>query len=100
MSGHYEVEFTRTAYRHLEALRRYDRNTILDAVREQLTQSPEEEARNCKLLRENPLADWELRVGNHRVFYDVDASNRVVRVVAVGFKDRNRLIIGGEEVVL
>lgn len=28
-----------------------------------------EEARNRKLLRENPLADWELRVGNHRVFY-------------------------------
>jgi mRNA-degrading endonuclease RelE of RelBE toxin-antitoxin system len=58
------------------------------------------ETRNRKLLRENPLADWELRVGRFRVFYEVDAGNRLVRVVAVGAKEGNRLRIGGEEVEL
>ena len=59
-----------------------------------------EETRHRKLLRENPLADWELRVGRFRVFYDVDAANRLVRVLAVGVKAGNKLLIGGEEVAL
>jgi len=100
MAKPYDVEFTRTAYSHLQVLRHYDRNAILDAVREQLTQVPEEETRNRKLLRANPLADWELRVGVYRVFYEVDTGVRRVRVVAVGLKDRERLIIGGQEVRL
>jgi hypothetical protein len=35
-----------------------------------------EETRNRKPLRDNPLADWELRVGRFRVFYEVDAEER------------------------
>ncbi len=100
MATRYEIQFTRPAYGHLEALRRYDRNAVLDAVKEQLTHAPLEETRNRKSLRENLLADWELRVGRHRVFYDVDASRGRVRIVAVGTKDGNRLLIGGKEVEL
>jgi len=95
-----KVSFTRTAYTQLQAIRRYDRNAILDAVREQLAYAPTTETRNRKPLRENPLADWELRVGAHRVFYEVDTNDNSVRVIAVGVKDGNRLIIGGQEVVL
>ncbi len=43
---------------------------------------------------------WELRCGpdnRFRVFYDVDSELREVQVLAVGVKDRNRLLIGGEE---
>jgi hypothetical protein len=46
-------------------------------------------------------AEWELRLGpdnRFRVFYQVNADSREVRVLAVGVKDRNRLWIGGEEV--
>jgi hypothetical protein len=45
-------------------------------------------------------ASWELRCGPHnrfRVFYDVDVTTQEVQVLAVGVKDRNRLLIGGEE---
>jgi hypothetical protein len=45
-------------------------------------------------------ADWELRLGpgnRFRVFYQVNAEGREVRVLAVGIKERNRLLIGGEE---
>lgn len=100
MAGPFKVELTRTAFAHLEAQRRYDRNAILDAIRGQLTHTPTVETRNRKLLRESPLADWELRVGRFRVFYDVDAVSRVVRVLAVGVKEGNRLTLGGEEVAL
>jgi mRNA-degrading endonuclease RelE of RelBE toxin-antitoxin system len=100
MAERYEIEFSQPAYDHLQAVRRFDRNAILDAMKEQLIRTPDEETQNRKLLRANPLADWELRIGKYRVFYDVDASNQRVRILAVGVKDRNKLTIGGREVVL
>ena len=43
---------------------------------------------------------WELRLGpenRFRVFYRVDVGGKEVRVLAVGEKIRNRLMVGGEE---
>lgn len=49
-------------------------------------------------MRPNPLAPWELRVGELRVYYDVEEQpERLVVVLAIGVKDRNRVMIGGEE---
>jgi mRNA-degrading endonuclease RelE of RelBE toxin-antitoxin system len=45
-------------------------------------------------------ATWELRCGpdnRFRIFYDVDFESRIVYVLAIGIKDRNRLFIAGEE---
>jgi hypothetical protein len=45
-------------------------------------------------------ADWELRLGpdnRFRVFYQVNAEGREVRILAVGVKDRSRLFIGAKE---
>ncbi len=33
-----------------------------------------------------------------RVFYEVDAPKRTVRILAIGVKEGNRLFIGGKEV--
>ena len=41
-----------------------------------------------------------LRVQDYRVFYEVDEPARSVRVVAIGRKEGNRLIIGGQEIGL
>ena len=52
-------------------------------------------------MRPNPLAPWELRIAEIRVYYDVEeAPEELVTVLAVGIKDRNRVIIGGEELEL
>jgi hypothetical protein len=52
-------------------------------------------------MRPNPLAPWELRVGELRVYYDVEEEpDKLVIILAVGLKDRSRIIIGGEEVEL
>jgi mRNA-degrading endonuclease RelE of RelBE toxin-antitoxin system len=91
---------TKTAYDHLRAFRRFDRNRILDAIKEQLTFAPAGETRNKKLLRTNPVADWELRVDPYRVFYEVDMANQTVLVVGVGLKVRNRLLLDGSEITL
>ena len=48
-------------------------------------------------MRPNDLAPWDLRIGHLRVYYDPqDEPERVVRIPAVGIKERNRVRIGGE----
>ena len=49
-----------------------------------------------KPLRPNELARWELRIGEFRVFYDVEGAN-VVKIKAIGWKEHNRLLIRGRE---
>ena len=44
-----------------------------------------------------PIAQWRLRVGNLREYYDVEASTQHVVVKAVGVKERNRVRIGRVE---
>jgi len=61
-----------------------------------------QETRNRKPLDQPApfAASWELRCGpdnRFRVFYDVDRAGQKVHVLAVGVKDRNRLLIGREE---
>jgi mRNA-degrading endonuclease RelE of RelBE toxin-antitoxin system len=74
---------------------------ILDAVEAQLSHEPLIETRNRKPLRPNPIAPWELRVGDLRVFYEVSAEEPgVVNILAVGQKDGNILRIAGKEIKL
>ncbi len=52
-------------------------------------------------MRPNPLAQWELRIGNLRVYYQVEEEpEALVHIRAVGLKVRNRILIVGEEVDL
>ena len=69
------------------------------AIEAQLSHEPLLETRNRKRLRPNPLAPWELRVGNIRVFYDVQEPG-IVTVVAIGVKDGSKLYLEGEEIHL
>jgi hypothetical protein len=87
---------------HLHAIETKYHSLIQSAVETQLLHEPDVETRNRKPLK-RPItfgADWELRLGpdnRFRVFYQVNAERREVRVLAVGVKDRSRLLIGGEE---
>jgi hypothetical protein len=66
-------------------------------VEEQLVHQPDVETQNRKPLRPNPLAPWELRVGDLRVFFDIETEpEAVVHVRAVGVKDRGVLRIAGK----
>jgi hypothetical protein len=52
-------------------------------------------------MRPNPVAPWELRIDRLRVYYDVqEEPQQVVKVPAVGIKDRNEVRIGGEVIEL
>lgn len=95
-----QIVFTPEAVDDLRLLRKYDQQRIIAAVQNQLAHQPTEETRNRKQLRSNQLAEWELRIGIFRIFYDVDGEGGVVKIVAVGYKQGNTLFIHGEEYVL
>ena len=93
----YRIEYSPDAEEHLQALSVRHQSIILDAVDEQLMHQPMVETRNRKPMRPNPLAPWELRMGNLRAYYDVEEEpEQVVRIRAVGIKERNRVRIGNE----
>jgi mRNA-degrading endonuclease RelE of RelBE toxin-antitoxin system len=74
---------------------------VFDAVDEQLARQPAIETRSRKPMRPNPLAPWEFRIGDLRVYYEIaEEPEAVVTILAVGVKDRNRVLIGGKEIQL
>jgi mRNA-degrading endonuclease RelE of RelBE toxin-antitoxin system len=87
---------------HLRVIEKKHHSLIRSEIETQLLHEPDVETRNRKPLQ-RPVefgADWELRLGpdnRFRVFYQIDAENQEVRILALGIKDRNRLIVGGEE---
>jgi mRNA-degrading endonuclease RelE of RelBE toxin-antitoxin system len=97
----YDIQFAASVVGHLQALTAGQRARVFRAVEVQLTDEPLKETRHRKPLRPNPIAPWELRVGQLRVFYDVvGGPPATVQVLAVGVKDRDVLRIGGQEVHL
>ena len=97
----YLIEYSPAAEEHLRALTARQRTTVFDSINRQLSVQPSVETRNRKPMRPNPIAPWELRIGNLRVYYDIEEQpKRRVTVLAVGKKLRNRVVIGGEEVEL
>lgn len=97
----YTVEFAESVEHHFRALTARDRARVLAGINRQLLHEPLKETRHRKPLRPNPIAPWELRVGQLRVFYDVVATDGgVVRILAVGRKRRNVLVIGSKEAQL
>ena len=98
----FDIVFAPEVLEHLDVIDRKDHRLIRQSVYEQLSFLPERATRNRKPL-EQPApfgATWELRLGRNnrfRVFYEVDSDSRTVQVLAIGIKERTRLLIGGEE---
>ena len=68
----FEIEFTSDAVDDLKSFRKSEQQTIFDQINGQLSYQPVTDTRNRKKLRPNDVAEYELRIGNFRVFYDVD----------------------------
>ena len=97
----YRVEYSPETEEHFRILTSREQSIILDSVEKQLQHQPTVETRNRKPMRPNPVAPWELRIEHLRVYYDVqDDPERVVYIRAIGIKDRNRVKIGKEVLIL
>jgi hypothetical protein len=97
--------FAPETFDHLDAIERKHHGLIERTLDEQLGHAPECQTRNRKPLEQpSPFgATWELRLGpgnRFRVFYEVDRLEKTVHILAIGWKDRNRLFIAGKEIEL
>ncbi len=97
----FAIVYSPEAVDHLAALSKATQRLVVDQVEKQLTHEPKLPTRKRKLLRPNPIAPWELRLGDIRVFYDVqEKAELLVKVAAVGIKQHNQLSIGKERIDL
>lgn len=90
---------------HLRAIERKYHTLIRREIEAQLQFEPDVETRNRKPLMPPTAieAKWEIRLGPNnrfRVFYEVHHELGEVHILAIGVKQRDLLLIGGEEVEL
>jgi mRNA-degrading endonuclease RelE of RelBE toxin-antitoxin system len=95
----FTVTLTDSAIEDLDFFRKSERKAIAEGIEVYLTHDANVQTRRRKPLRSNPLAPWELRIDDYRVFYDFETENEV-KVVAVGHKEHNDLYIRGKKVEL
>ena len=101
----YTVVYAQEIYEYINTIERRYHRLIKKTIEEQLTIKPERQTRNRKPLEELPGpfgSTWELRFGpdnRFRLFYEVAAGNRTVWILAIGVKEKNRLLIAGEEFI-
>ena len=74
-----EIRYSTKAVRQLRGCRAFDQATILDEIERTLTVNPTLQSKaKVKKLQQPAPTQFRLRVGNFRVFYDVDEANNVV----------------------
>ncbi|HAX74965.1 MAG TPA: addiction module toxin RelE [Cyanobacteria bacterium UBA11372] len=93
----YEIEFTPESLQDLRYFRKFEQNIIIDAIQTQLIYEPAVETNNR--FRRNPpdIAEWELRIGVFRVFYNVDQIVKIVSVEKIGEKPNNTVFFRGQK---
>jgi mRNA-degrading endonuclease RelE of RelBE toxin-antitoxin system len=91
----FQITITADAESQLRALSAREQRLIETAVQARLPHQPATPTKAIKRLRPNPFAEFELRVGDLRVLYNVEGEEVVLLVV--GRKVGNKLIVGGEE---
>ena len=101
----YKLTYAPEVKEHLKAIDKQHHAQIREAIEERLSVKPARETRNRKPLGGSALWEdaWELRCGGQnrfRIFYQIDQETTEVRILAIGLKDRNELIIGKERIQL
>lgn len=97
----YSIELSVSATADLMVLRAFDRARVVAQIQSELSRHPTVPARQRKMLKElrpawehvPPL--WQLRVGELRVFYDVDEVEQVVyvrRVIRKGTRTTGEIV--------
>ena len=96
----YTLDMTEDANDDLSFYRAFERKIITDDIVDQLMYEPSHETKRRRVLRDNPIAQWELKIGKFRVFYEIDGDQLVVTIISIGHKEHNVLYIRGKVMML
>jgi mRNA-degrading endonuclease RelE of RelBE toxin-antitoxin system len=92
----FAIEYAEGVSEDLLDLRAHERGRILDTVERQLRFEPTVQTRNRRILVgltppwEHVEPIWQLRIGEYRVFYDVDEGSKKVIIRAIRYKPPHR----------
>ena len=92
----FKIEIADLAAEELKGIRAFDRRRVVEEIGRQLEDQPTQVTKNRKRLDsavpdfEHVAPIWELRIGEFRVFYDVDESAQIVFVRAVRRKPQDQ----------
>ncbi|MGO9470330.1 MAG: type II toxin-antitoxin system RelE family toxin [Isosphaeraceae bacterium] len=90
----YEIRYSNEAVEQLKKLRAFDRTAILDQIGHLLTEDPSFVSKSrIKRLREPAPTQYRLRVGEFRVFYDVEET--AVLIIQILSKQDSIEYLGG-----
>ena len=64
----FEIKLTEEAIGDLQWFKKAERSYIVGELETMVSPEPTTETRNRKRLRPNELAEWEVRIGDFRVF--------------------------------
>ena len=92
----YKITYSEGVADDLGRLRANQRAQVLDRIEVQLRREPSRQTRNRKIVvglvppwdHVEPI--WELRIGEYRVFYDVDEAESTVIIRAIRHKPRHK----------
>ena len=85
----FRIEYAEGVANDLACLRAYERSLILDCIEKQLQDNPVQQTRQKKILVglippwEYMEPVWELRIGEFRIFYDVNEEEMNVIIRAI-----------------
>jgi mRNA-degrading endonuclease RelE of RelBE toxin-antitoxin system len=91
----FHITITADAESQWRSLSARQQRLLEAAIQTRLVHEPTTPTKAVKNLRPNPFAQWELRVGDLRVLYNVEQGEVVLLVV--GRKVGNKLIVEGRE---
>jgi mRNA-degrading endonuclease RelE of RelBE toxin-antitoxin system len=91
----FRVDLSSEARSNVRSLTAFQQRAVRDAIQQQLLHQADVRMRNRFPMRPNDSATWELRIGDLRVYYDIDGDQ--VTIVAVGVKEGNRVLVEGRE---
>ena len=90
----YEIRYSNEAIDRLKKFKAFDRTAILDQIEQVLSVNPTIESKaRVKRLREPAPTQYRLRVGEFRVFYDVE--EEAVLIVQILSKQDSADYLGG-----
>jgi mRNA-degrading endonuclease RelE of RelBE toxin-antitoxin system len=93
----YDILISDSAMQDLKNLRAFDRSGIFEAMDEHLAHEPTKESKSgIKKLAQPAISQYRLRVGDYRVYYDVEESVHRVLVMQVFEKGRSTTPKKGE----
>ncbi len=85
----FEIYLKPSAVKDMDRLRKYDAVMVADGVEIYLSHNPTKESKSrIKRLRGISNPDYRLRLGDFRVFYNVDNVKHTINVLRILHKDQ------------